>query len=414
MKRSLFNVVILGLSFFLVFTSFQTAGMIQNAVIDGINDEFSKQWNLKWSGYYSFCIIYAVLSIANWIAPSVVAAIGPRVSMILGALTYCIFVANFLYPMRYGLYIASVIIGLGAGIIWTGQGNFLTLNSTAETMTRNSGIFWAMLQCSLLFGNLFVFYQFQGKTKIEASTRMITYSVFLAVGVLGSLFLFILRDRCRSEAADDIIGPLTALSLELAFFSVVYGTAIGRSLTLAKDPSKYIGISGMIIGAGEIIGGAFFGLLGSKTVKNGRDPIILFGFLVHISAFLITFLNLPPNSSLYETDSPTYISSSIPLALCCSFLLGLGDSCFNTQIYSILGSVYAKESASAFAIFKFVQSIAAAIAFLYANSLNLHAQIFILSVTGAFGTLTFCLVEWIVFYEAVISVHSSSSSEPMN
>lgn len=43
------------------------------------------------------------------------------------------------------------------------------------------------------------------------------------------------------------------------------------------------------------------------------------------------------------------------IALLCSFLLGLGDSCFNTQLYSILGRVYADDSAPAFAIFKFVQ-----------------------------------------------------------
>lgn len=32
-------------------------------------------------------------------------------------------------------------------VIWTGQGNFLTINSTPETISRNSGIFWALLQC---------------------------------------------------------------------------------------------------------------------------------------------------------------------------------------------------------------------------------------------------------------------------
>lgn len=46
---------------------------------------------------------------------------------------------------------------------------------------------------------------------------------------------------------------------------------------------------------------------------------------------------------------------SVSIALLCSFLLGLGDSCFNTQLYSILGRIYAEESTPAFAIFKFIQ-----------------------------------------------------------
>lgn len=48
-------------------------------------------------------------------------------------------------------------------------------------------------------------------------------------------------------------------------------------------------------------------------------------------------------------------SLSASIALLCSFLLGLGDSCFNTQLYSILGSIYAEQSTPAFAIFKFIQ-----------------------------------------------------------
>lgn len=43
------------------------------------------------------------------------------------------------------------------------------------------------------------------------------------------------------------------------------------------------------------------------------------------------------------------------VALLCSFLLGFGDSCYNTQIYSLLGGAFAKKSTEAFSIFKFVQ-----------------------------------------------------------
>ena len=38
-------------------------------------------------------------------------------------------------------------------------------------MERNSGLFWAMLQCSLLIGNTFVFFKFQGLEDIDKTTR---------------------------------------------------------------------------------------------------------------------------------------------------------------------------------------------------------------------------------------------------
>ena len=39
-------------------------------------------------GYVSMSIIYAVLSLANWFAPSFVNYFGPRFSMIVSAVTY--------------------------------------------------------------------------------------------------------------------------------------------------------------------------------------------------------------------------------------------------------------------------------------------------------------------------------------
>lgn len=43
------------------------------------------------------------------------------------------------------------------------------------------------------------------------------------------------------------------------------------------------------------------------------------------------------------------------IAIFCSFLLGFGDSCFNTQIYNIIGQRYSENSAPAMALFKFMQ-----------------------------------------------------------
>ena len=39
----------------------------------------------------------------------------------------------------------------------------------------------------------------------------------------------------------------------------------------------------------------------------------------------------------------------------CAFLLGFGDSGYNTQLISLLGDVYSGDSGPAFALFKFVQ-----------------------------------------------------------
>lgn len=45
----------------------------------------------------------------------------------------------------------------------------------------------------MFFGNLFVYFQFQGKTHIDEQTRTLVFSVLIAVGILGFIFLTALR-----------------------------------------------------------------------------------------------------------------------------------------------------------------------------------------------------------------------------
>lgn len=117
-----------------------------------------------------------------------------------------------------------------------------------------------------------------------------------------------------------------SIGIVQSFFGGVYGTAIGNTKSLGADAQKLIGISGrfdlvcknglkwfsylgMLIGSGEIIGGAAFGLLGSRTSRRGRDPIVIFGFVSHMMSFIIIYLNLPSAASISETTDSAFIQS---------------------------------------------------------------------------------------------------------
>jgi hypothetical protein len=55
-------------------------------------------------------------------------------------------VAEFIAPTPKAVYLMSVLFGLGYGLIWTAQGNFLTLVSNPEHNERDWGIFWTIYQ----------------------------------------------------------------------------------------------------------------------------------------------------------------------------------------------------------------------------------------------------------------------------
>uniref|UniRef100_G1QQ74 UNC93-like protein MFSD11 n=1 Tax=Nomascus leucogenys TaxID=61853 RepID=G1QQ74_NOMLE len=384
-SKKLFNIIILGVAFMFMFTAFQTCGNVAQTVIRSLNST-----DFHGSGYTSM------------------------------------YIAVFIQPFPWSFYTASVFIGIAAAVLWTAQGNCLTINSDEHTIGRNSGIFWALLQSSLFFGNLYIYFAWQGKTQISESDRRTVFIALTVISLVGTVLFFLIRKPDsenvlgEDESSDDqdmevnesaqnnltkavdafkksfklcVTKEMLLLSIttvwNLTFFSGVYGTCIAEEKSL-------IGLSGIFIGIGEILGGSLFGLL-SKNNRFGRNPVVLLGILVHFIAFYLIFLNMPgdaPIAPVKGTDSSAYIKSSKEVAILCSFLLGLGDSCFNTQLLSILGFLYSEDSAPAFAIFKFVQSICAAVAFFYSNYLLLHWQLLVMVIFGFFGTISFFTVEW--------------------
>lgn len=418
------NVVLVGLAFMFIFTAFQTCSMVEQTVLKAAQKDDP---NFTGDGFISLAIIYVVFSVFNWFAPPVVALIGPKWSMFISGFGFFLFIVSFLKPMTWSLYLGSVIVGLCAPILWTAQGNFLTINSPRNTGGRNSGIFWALLQCSLLWGNLFVFFVFKGEIKIKKQDSLILFAGLGGASFLGVLVFLLLRVRPRQgvlpEPGDGAIQSdgtrshwveavetmklswnifktvdMVLLSicffytgLELCFWSSVYTTSVGNTPVLGD---KTIGLVGIFTGVGEIIGGTLFGFAGKKiTSRIGRNKVVFLGMLIHLVAFYLIFMTFPADSPIQPAIDTTYWAPNKYGAIGIGALLGLGDSAFNTQCYSILSHMYHEDSASAFALFKFSQSIAAAAGFFYSSHLTLPYQLLILAVFCAIGTITFTVVE---------------------
>ncbi|CAF0787485.1 unnamed protein product [Didymodactylos carnosus] len=112
--------------------------------------------------------------------------------MFIGATTYFLYVLSFIKPMIWSFYLVSILVGIGAAIIWTAQGAFLAVNSDELSISRNSGVFWALFQVSLLAGNLYVYVSVRSDI-ITRKTRYLLFTVFSVVSGVGlALFLFII------------------------------------------------------------------------------------------------------------------------------------------------------------------------------------------------------------------------------
>ncbi|XP_061556102.1 UNC93-like protein MFSD11 isoform X1 [Phycodurus eques] len=440
--KKLMNIIVLGVGFMFIFTAFQTCGNIEQTVIKSFNST-----TFHASGYTSMAIIYGVFSASNLLAPSVLAVAGPHLSMFFSGLLYSAYIGVFVYPYTWSFYAASALVGVGAAVLWTAQGSVLALNSDRLTIGRNSGVFWALLQCSLLFGNAFIFLAWRGHERISDKDRQTVFISLTVISLAGCFLFFLIRTPdaevsghaevapgerpnaplLPSDSGDGASGPssshlcsqaadafvqackmfvtkemsLLSLSIaytgvELTFYSGVYGTCVGATSGLGPDAKSLIGLSGICVGLGEIVGGAAFGMLNKCSGRLGRNPVVLLGLLAHYLAFYLIFINIADDAPLAPeegTQLAAFIRPSVGVALLCSFLLGLGDSCFNTQLLSIIGSIFRDNSAPAFAVFKFIQSILAALAFFYSNFLPLRWQLLIMVALGFAGSLSFMAAE---------------------
>jgi hypothetical protein len=84
---------------------------------------------------------------------------------------------------------------------------------------------------SMFFGNLFVFFQFQGKTHIDEATRTLVFSVLIGVGFIGFFFLMALRplqDAHVVNGSDEVDDELDTPSTGVA---VVFKNSINLFMT---------------------------------------------------------------------------------------------------------------------------------------------------------------------------------------
>ncbi|XP_033209483.1 UNC93-like protein MFSD11 [Belonocnema kinseyi] len=428
--REFLNVLILSWGFMFTFSAFLTTSNIQKTVLDSIANEDS---NFTGDGYSSLAIVYAVLSICTIFTPCYAQTISPRLSIFTGSLCYAFFVATFLWPQTILLYFASAVQGLGASLMWVGHGRYLTKNSNSDTISRNSGIFWAIYQLSLVTGNVSVYCIFTSKN-YDKPTRRLIFIILTILAVIGTLILatlrkpqigpFISEGVCEKEKEKEpkkrsyyallvawkrmrkalklIVTPnlimltLTFIysGLVLAFYSGVYTSSFGFTAKMGESRKKLVSLVGICLGIGEVTAGIIFGPLASIFKIRSRWIVLVIGSITHAFCYLTILINLPNNSPFTDTDDIGFISPSVALAMVGAIALGFGDACLNTQIISLLGTLYSNDAESVFSLYLFVQSIAVTLSFFYSNYFGLHLQLGILIVVGLLGTISFVIVDF--------------------
>ncbi|CAH8625343.1 unnamed protein product [Schistosoma haematobium] len=439
------NVTITGLAFFFLFAAFQTASLTAQNVLEAV----SKQRNNSFdgTGYTSLAIVYISFGLFNWFAPIVVMYLGEKYSMIAGSFCYALYIASYIEPFEWSLYSASLVNGIGAAVLWTAQGAFITDCSTKSNLNQHFSLFWGLFQANQIVGGLYAYLSLSNIDEISRTLRIRLYGGLLGCAIFGILLLFTLRKPHKTDnishqqlinmemnSSGDNLSELTPdystiqnrstvfqstlhslrrsvkilitrpmicilvaaafTGINLTFYSSLYASALGNCLHFGRNAKSYIGLAGLFIGIGEIVG-SFSSHLTRWIRLEG--VLVIFGYISAIVAGYFTFMMLPTNSSIKDTDELSYITPNVYLAMLIAFLFGGVDSVWNTQISTLIGFIYGEHGRDVtvgFALFKSVQSIVSGIAFVYSTYLLLHWQILIFVVMATSGLYCLLSVYW--------------------
>ncbi|CAD5229847.1 unnamed protein product [Bursaphelenchus okinawaensis] len=495
METSTLNVLQLSFSFFLVFTAYSSAAFISEVLLD----QYAEKGELsKHAGYHSQAIIYVVFTFSNFFAAPILNKIGTKASLIVGASTYFMFYAGFLFMNEYLIYILSGVLGIGAAIIWTAQGKYLSLNSNEANSSKHSGLSWAIFQMCLICGGIFLFILFEeSDVDFKDVTKNVMFLLFAGITFLGIVIMALLRkvedvlhvtdtvpvpqglttnqstmDIASSdqvvadpdghveivgtgvnEISDEVINDMASNGSDVvelgpgdestlyerfvqtirlakssrirfpiilfmfsgitqSFYGGIYPSMIGYSGGFGPNPKRNLALNMICYGIGQTFGGLLFGICSDKTKKLGRDRIALIGTIVDFVAFSLIFVNFAEDSPYQKTHADGIITPSLPLALFCGFLLGCGDSFWNTQIYSLLITSFSDCSAEAFSIFKFFQSLICAIGFFIAKWFTVKVHLLILVISAVISTASFILIEAYIKQKSEIEAIETEEMNP--
>ncbi|XP_014294023.1 UNC93-like protein MFSD11 [Halyomorpha halys] len=409
--RSLLNVIHLGLGFLILFSADFTITNMQKTINASIHED-KPEYDID--GYVSLCLLYGLYGITLWLAPSFIAVIGYKLSLIIGGASLAIFMFTLALEKVWTAYIGIVLGGIGGSFLWAAEGHYLVLNSDEKTMSRNIGVFWAIYSASMISGNIFAATEFAGKIHIDQETRLRLLLIMGTVALVAVL-LFAFLSKPPGQRVPLTEGPVEALrktwrlfctkdmmvllitfvygGLQQSFGTGVYGPSIGFTREFGIHAKKLVPICGLINGLGDSLGGVSYLIIDRAGIKYTRRHAIIAGLVIQTIAYVSIYINLPNSAVFRETDEKAIIPSQIWLALICSFLIGMGDSCLNTQIFPLLRDLHPEYSAHTSALYKFSKSMSMAVFFFCSSYLGLHLQLIIMFLFGVAGAIGFSYVD---------------------
>lgn len=108
--------------------------------------------------------LYLTFSIFGVLGGGIYNILGPRFILAAGCLTYVLYAGSFLYynhhdDQSFAIVAGAVLgLGIGAGILWAGEGGIMTSYPTPNRKGTYTSLFWSIFNMGGVNGGLIPFF----------------------------------------------------------------------------------------------------------------------------------------------------------------------------------------------------------------------------------------------------------------
>lgn len=140
--------------------------------------------------------LYAAFAVFGILGGGVYNLLGPRLTLSFGCSFYVLYVGSYLYYNHHSnqdfVITAGALLGMGAGLLWAGEGAMMTAYPTEDKKGLYISLFWTIFNMGGLAGS-FIPFALNYHSKY-ASVNDQTYIAFMIVMAFGTLLNFSLAN----------------------------------------------------------------------------------------------------------------------------------------------------------------------------------------------------------------------------
>ncbi|KAK3042024.1 hypothetical protein RJ639_001726 [Escallonia herrerae] len=314
--------------------------------------------------------LYTTFAVFGVLGGGIYNILGPRLTLFAGCSTYILYAGSFLYYNHHKhqdfAIVAGALLGVGAGLLWAGQGAIMTSYPPTARKGIYIAMFWSIFNMGGVIGGLLPFIlNYNRSSDKDAAVNDGTYigfMIFMSIGTVLTLAILHPRKVVRADGShctnikysNVMTESIAILKLFLNwkmlllvpaswasnfFYSYQFNNVNGVQFNLRTR-----GLNNVFYWGAQMIGSVFIGYIMDFSFKSRRTRGLVGISVVAVLGTVIWGGGLANQNKYSRKNPPTKLDfkdsgSDFAGPFVLYFSYGLLDAMFQSMVYWVIGAL---------------------------------------------------------------------------